>query len=130
MVPKKKTTRRIEPPLSPAARNAPGGRLRRPTAAFARRHPGDPTARQPVHTVYGGAQLFQADSAGKLGALALRAVREYAPDAHAFAEAVGMAQPLADRVYPRMLAKLEREPVEDYRIDFEDGYGNRPDAEE
>ena len=26
--------------------------------------------------------------------------------------------------------KLKREPVEDYRIDFEDGYGNRPDAEE
>jgi hypothetical protein len=26
--------------------------------------------------------------------------------------------------------KLEREPIEDFRIDFEDGYGNRPDAEE
>jgi citrate lyase beta subunit len=26
--------------------------------------------------------------------------------------------------------KLEREAVEDFRIDFEDGYGNRPDAEE
>ena len=25
---------------------------------------------------------------------------------------------------------MEREPVEDFRIDFEDGYGNRPDAEE
>ena len=29
-----------------------------------------------------------------------------------------------------MLHKLEREPVEDLRIDFEDGYGARPDAEE
>ena len=29
-----------------------------------------------------------------------------------------------------MLEKLQREPVEDFRIDFEDGYGNRPDAEE
>jgi hypothetical protein len=29
-----------------------------------------------------------------------------------------------------VLAKLEREPVEDFRIDFEDGYGNRPEAEE
>jgi citrate lyase beta subunit len=29
-----------------------------------------------------------------------------------------------------VLAKLRREPVEDYRIDFEDGYGCRADAEE
>jgi len=29
-----------------------------------------------------------------------------------------------------VLEKLQREPVEDFRIDFEDGYGNRPDAEE
>ena len=33
-------------------------------------------------------------------------------------------------VYQRVLEKLEREPVEDFRIDFEDGYGNRPDKEE
>jgi len=125
-----KAKRGIKTSLSPAALGAPLGRLRRANAAFARRHPGDPTARQPVHTVYGGAHLFRADSAGKLGALALRALREYAPDARALADALGMAQPLADRVYPRVLAKLEREPVEDYRIDFEDGYGNRPDAEE
>jgi citrate lyase beta subunit len=125
-----KGTPRIETSLSPKVLKAPLGRLRRANAAFARRNPGDLTARQPVHTVYGGAQLFQADSAGKLGALALRALREYAPDAHTLADALGMAQSLADRVYPRVLAKLEREPVEDYRIDFEDGYGNRPDAEE
>jgi citrate lyase beta subunit len=29
-----------------------------------------------------------------------------------------------------VVAKLEREAVEDFRIDFEDGYGNRPDDEE
>ena len=33
-------------------------------------------------------------------------------------------------IYGRVLEKLQREPVEDFRIDFEDGYGNRPDAEE
>ncbi len=33
-------------------------------------------------------------------------------------------------VYQRVREKLQREPVEDYRIDFEDGYGNRPDDEE
>jgi len=37
---------------------------------------------------------------------------------------------LAHRVFTRVQEKLKREPVEDFRIDFEDGYGNRPDAEE
>ncbi len=37
---------------------------------------------------------------------------------------------LAHKVYTRVAEKLTREPVEDFRIDFEDGYGNRPDAEE
>lgn len=33
-------------------------------------------------------------------------------------------------VYQRVLEKLSREAVEDFRIDFEDGYGNRPDDDE
>jgi citrate lyase beta subunit len=37
---------------------------------------------------------------------------------------------LAHTIYIRVQEKLRREPVEDFRIDFEDGYGNRPDAEE
>jgi hypothetical protein len=37
---------------------------------------------------------------------------------------------LAHKVYTRVVEKLRREAVEDFRIDFEDGYGNRPDAEE
>jgi citrate lyase beta subunit len=37
---------------------------------------------------------------------------------------------LAHTIYQRVVDKLQREPVEDFRIDFEDGYGNRPDAEE
>src|SRR5690349_16557653 len=37
---------------------------------------------------------------------------------------------LAHTIYRRVIEKLEREPVEDFRIDFEDGYGNRPDDEE
>ena len=40
--------------------------------------------RQPVHTVYGGAQVFQSDSAAKLGALALHTLEEFAPDAETF----------------------------------------------
>jgi hypothetical protein len=33
-------------------------------------------------------------------------------------------------IYNRVIGKLRTEPVEDFRIDFEDGYGNRPDHEE
>jgi citrate lyase beta subunit len=87
-------------------------------------------SRQPVHTVYGGAHLFAPDTATKLGAIALRTLREYAPDAGALAAALGFDRDLAARIYPRIVDKLEREPVEDYRIDFEDGFGHRPDEEE
>ena len=34
------------------------------------------------------------------------------------------------RIYNKVIAKLKSEAVEDFRIDFEDGFGNRPDAEE
>jgi hypothetical protein len=98
---------------------------------LARRYPGDPEERQPVHTVYGGAQLFKSDTTQRLGTLALRALQEYAPDARTFGEAIGLTRPeLAETIYARVIEKLKREAVEDFRIDFEDGYGNRPDAEE
>ena len=32
--------------------------------------------------------------------------------------------------YKKIIAKLEIEACEDFRIDFEDGFGNRPDDEE
>jgi len=117
--------------LSPHDLAAAADRLSRANQAFAARYPGEGGARQPVHTVYGGAQLFRSDSTGKLGQVARRALRDYAPDAATLASAVGLADAgLAERVYARVVEKLEREPVEDFRIDFEDGYGNRPDAEE
>ena len=116
--------------LSNELLDAVAQRLRRANADFARRYPGESGRRQPVHTVYGGAHLFTADAAPKLGAAATRAMRQYAPDAGTFASAVGIPDELAETVYTRVLEKLGREAVEDFRIDFEDGYGNRPDAEE
>ncbi|HEX2211619.1 MAG TPA: hypothetical protein VHG93_28285 [Longimicrobium sp.] len=105
--------------------------LREANTAFAARYPGESGRRQPVHVVYGGAQLFNAGSTRRLGEIAVRALQEYAPDAATLAEAVGLpAGPFADTVYARVAEKLRREPVEDFRIDFEDGYGNRPDPEE
>ena len=86
--------------------------------------------RQPIHTVYGGAHLFKADTAERLGARALAALAAHAPDAGTLAEALALSPALAGRVYTRLTEKLRREPVEDFRLDFEDGYGNRPDVEE
>jgi citrate lyase beta subunit len=97
-----------------------------------------------VHTVYGGAHLFTADSAPKLGALAIAALDEHAPDAATLARALDLraegkdvlrsdneeAGSFAETIRTRVIDKLRREPVEDFRLDFEDGYGNRPDAEE
>jgi len=136
--------------------------LRRANEAFVATHPGDVPGRQPVHTVYGGAHLFKADTAAKLGAAALRALQEYGEDFGTFGRAIGLpgAEHIADLpdrfsaakarltadaasqrptesptalahfIYSRVEEKLRREPVEDFRIDFEDGYGNRSDAEE
>ncbi len=99
-------------------------------ARVAELFPGDSPARQPVHVVYGGAHLFKADAAQKLGALALRALQEHAPEPASFAAAIGLDAALADRIHLRVIEKLTQEPVEDLRIDFEDGFGARPDIEE
>ena len=117
--------------MAPVLRN-----LQRINTAVAKALPGEPEDRQPIHTVYGGAHLFRSDSARKLGALALSALDEYAPDAAALDAALrfdvpdGSSSEFASLVRARVVEKLRREPVEDFRIDFEDGYGNRLDDEE
>lgn len=106
------------------------------------------TRLQPIHVVYGGAHLFRPDTIQKLGKLALRSLEEYAPNGESLGKAVGFGAgsqgPGAgeDRsgsnretinfpaIYDRVVEKLTNEPVEDFRIDFEDGYGLRADAEE
>ena len=85
---------------------------------------------QPVHVVYGGAHLFRAGTCRKLGEIARRAFADYAPDPAALAESLGVHSVFDDKVYARVNEKLHREPVEDFRIDFEDGYGFRADDEE
>ncbi|MFE9925157.1 DUF6986 family protein [Streptomyces sp. NPDC005774] len=99
-------------------------------AELERRYPGDPGTRQPVHTVYVPGDAFSAGTLRSWGDQALAALDEHAPAAASFAAVLGLDPALAEAVYGRVRAKLEREPVEDLRVDFEDGYGNRPDAEE
>ncbi len=105
-------------------------RLRTSMTGHAKRYPGESGRRQPVHTVYGGAHLFKSDTAMRLGQLAVRSFETFAPDASVFASALGLPANLADTIFARVGEKLAREAVEDFRIDFEDGYGTRPDAEE
>jgi citrate lyase beta subunit len=89
------------------------GRLAAHDAFLAARYPGERPGRQPVHTVY-----VPADHLGDFrgwGSAALAAM-----DRH------GFSYPFADLVR----AKLTAEPIEDLRVDFEDGYGVRDDADE
>ncbi|MEO5969200.1 MAG: phosphoenolpyruvate kinase [Bdellovibrionia bacterium] len=101
---------------------------------FRKQNPGDPIGRQPIHTVYGGAQIFNSTVAQKMSEAALKALKTYAPSPKTLAQVLlptGSApSALWDQVYERVLEKLKREAVEDFRIDFEDGYGIRPDSEE
>ncbi len=114
--------------------------------------------RNPIHVVYGGANLFKADTPQKLGAIALKSLQINAPNFTELAkamrlkgsDAVELSADLKKRldenaekvkteyydawfawtIYGRTIEKLRREPVEDFRIDFEDGYGIRADEEE
>ncbi|MFJ3980527.1 DUF6986 family protein [Streptomyces fungicidicus] len=121
---------RVATSLTGAVGEEIGGFLAPVDAELERRYPGDPGTRQPVHTVYVPGDAFAADTLRVWGDRALAALDEHAPDAASFASVLGLDGALAEDVYGRVRAKLEREPVEDLRVDFEDGYGNRPDAEE
>ncbi len=100
---------------------------------FLKLYPGMTHDRQPVHTVYGGAQIFSSDTAKKMSGVAVRNLKEYAPNAKSLMKALGEEKAdieLWSKIYFRVIKKLEDEAVEDFRIDYEDGYGTRPDAEE
>ena len=92
--------------------------------------PGERPDRQPVHTVYGGAHLFSAGTANRLGELSMAALERWAPTPDELGTILDLPGQLAGNVHRLVVEKLRREPVEDFRIDFEDGYGHRPDDEE
>ncbi|MBO9204998.1 MULTISPECIES: DUF6986 family protein [Niastella] len=137
------------------------GQLQTANLRFQQTYPGDKPDRQPIHTVYGGANLFKADTCVKMGEIALKNLQTYAPNFVVLANVLQLTGyeylprhqhevealtnklnkiPAAERkqepawlsytVYNKIIQKLQTEAVEDFRIDFEDGFGNRPDAEE
>ncbi|RYD94593.1 MAG: phosphoenolpyruvate kinase, partial [Sphingobacteriales bacterium] len=107
------------------------GSLRNANLAFQKIYSGDRSERQPVHTVYGGANLFKSDLARSLGERALETFQTYAPDVQTFSTVFAVKnERIAGDVYQKVMRKLQTEAVEDFRIDFEDGYGNRSNEEE
>jgi citrate lyase beta subunit len=94
------------------------------------RYPGDRGVRQPVHTVYIPGDRFDATTVDTWGEDARAVLSLHGRSVMELAEALDLRPSLAAEVYDRVRAKLEREPIEDLRVDFEDGYGNRPDEQE
>ena len=97
-------------------------RLADADAALVAQFPGDQAGRQPIHTVYVPADRYHSALVPEWGATALAALDERRA---LFAELVG-----DDEVVDRVRGKLAAEPIEDLRIDFEDGYGGREDPVE
>lgn len=137
------------------------GSLKVANLKFQQTYPGDKPDRQPVHTVYGGANLFKSDTCIKMGETALKSLQTYAPNFVVLADVLHLEGfvhlPSSEKkierlvkdldkmsekkrknhpawlpysVYKKIIHKLQTEAVEDFRIDFEDGFGNRPDEEE
>lgn len=105
-------------------------RLVEADADLARRYPGDPVVRRPVHTVYVPADRYDAGTPREWGDRALELLDSHAPDPATAARATGLDGELVAGAYDRVRAKLADQPVEDLRVDLEDGYGVRPDEEE
>jgi citrate lyase beta subunit len=77
-----------------------------------------------VHTCYVPAEAVVPGLAASWGAAALAALDEHGlPD-------LGLDPALVEEVLPRVRAKLAAEPVEDLRVDAEDGYRGGPDRED
>ncbi|WP_328525155.1 DUF6986 family protein [Kribbella sp. NBC_00359] len=105
-------------------------RLADADAALAADYPGDRGVRQPVHTVYVPADKYDVNTVGTWGAEATAVLSEYGGSAEVLADVLELPPGSMDEVFERVRAKLGREPIEDLRIDFEDGYGTRSDEEE
>jgi len=87
-------------------------------------YPGESSTRQPVHTCYVPADAVVHGLVASWGTTALAALDEYGlPD-------LGLDPALVEQVLPRVRAKLAAEPVEDLRVDAEDGYRGSPQVED
>ncbi len=91
-------------------------------AALAEGFPGDTPDRQPVHTVYVPADRFVEDLADTWGRAAIALVDQHGD--------LFAGWPRAPSRWRWSEQSLPLEPIENVRIDFEDGYGDRGDEVE
>ncbi len=136
-------------------------KLKRANMAFRKKYPGDKPDRQPVHTVYGGANLFKHNIAESFSKKSLDSLNNHVANFCEFGKIFGLdganelpsgkkkvkelekqlkklsvkerrKHPgfLSYEVYKKVKKKLKSEALEDFRIDFEDGFGNRSNEEE
>jgi citrate lyase beta subunit len=87
-------------------------------------YPGESSSRQPVHTCYVPADAVAPGLVATWGETALAALDQHGlPD-------LGLGPALVEQVLPRVRAKLTAEPVEDLRVDAEDGYRGSAEVED
>src|SRR5215218_9543403 len=118
-----------KPSLSPGDLANIDGQLAATDRLLEQNYPGDDGSRQPVHTVYVPADRFTPSFAAAWGAEAL-ATAEARGGLEKLGALLGQDAALAGAVAPRVEAKLASEPIEDLRLDFEDGFGDRGDDAE
>lgn len=107
-------------------------RLSAADAQLANRYPGDDGRRQPIHTVYIPGNRYTATMPADWGSAALTTAKD-AGGLDAVASLVGASTGIdcePDTLATLVENKLTTEPIEDLRIDFEDGYGTFDDATE
>ncbi len=92
-------------------------------------YPGDDGSRQPVHTLYVPADKFSPTFAADCGTQGLEAIEAFG-GLEKLGKLLGQDEELAAAVASRVAAKLASEPIEDLRLDFEDGFGDRGDEAE
>lgn len=109
-------------------------RLSEVDAILATRFGGDTRGRQPVHTCYIPADRYHHLAHREWGDIALDTLMSHGKRARHFAHTIDpdsdADSDAIEQVWPAIISKLENEPIEDLRVDFEDGYGRRSDAEE
>jgi citrate lyase beta subunit len=105
-------------------------RLADADAVLAANYRGDRGRRQPVHTVYVPADRYDSSTVSGWAVQASQALATHGGSPADLGEALDLPPAIAVEVYDRIHRKLDTEAIEDLRIDFEDGYGVRPDDNE
>lgn len=113
--------------LAADAYDAADRRLADTDAFLERAYPGDDGARQPVHTVYIPGHRFGPDSVADWGRQARSTLDQFGGAEPVCAELGAGAE--ADSLGGRIRSKLVAEPIEDLRVDFEDGYHDTGDED-